>query len=160
MTFTWAIASAFSKYVTLSGRAARSEFWYWTLFLAVVTLCLSILDPVIFPMKRWGPLASVFGLATFLPSVAVTVRRLHDTEKSGFWVLLLFLPPLSFFLVWFVALPLSVKILPLLIILTAFLWLVFLKWAIKRGTTGGNRFGEDPLAAGTPSVLQASDPLR
>lgn len=134
MTFTQAIASGFSKYVTLSGRAARSEFWYWTLFVFVCSLSLGMLDGAIFPLELWGPLGTVFGIVTFLPGIAVSVRRLHDLEKSGYWLFLMLLPIIG--------------------------WIVLFVWDIRRGIDGGNRFGEDPLAAGTPSVLQASDPLR
>lgn len=83
-----AIKICFSKYATFSGRARRSEFWYWTLFNFLMTLI---------PIVGWF----IWPLVAFLPSLAVTVRRLHDTGKSG-WLLLLFLIPFVNFILMIV----------------------------------------------------------
>lgn len=75
MTFIQAIQSGFQNYVTFSGRAQRSAYWYWALFAVLVQV---IADLVL------GDTASLIAvLALFLPSLAMAVRRLHDLDKSG-----------------------------------------------------------------------------
>jgi len=83
MTFTDAIGTCFKKYVDFNGCASRSEFWWWVLFTVVVSL--------VFQRVNYH-LSWVFSLATLLPNIAVGVRRLHDTNRSGWWVLLYLLP--------------------------------------------------------------------
>lgn len=129
MTFFGAVKSVLSQYVGFSGRAQRAEYWYWTLFATIASICLGILDAVIFPTLIWDPLSTVFSIAVLLPALAVGVRRLHDVDRSGWWVLLWFVPVIG--------------------------WLVLLYWAVTRGTTGDNRFGPDPLAAEEPVPVAA-----
>jgi uncharacterized membrane protein YhaH (DUF805 family) len=95
MSFGQAVSSAFSQYVTFSGRARRSEYWYWVLFAALVGLVANILDGVLglhwtnsTSAAQVGWIATVAGLLLVLPSIAVTFRRLHDTGRSGWWWLL------------------------------------------------------------------------
>jgi uncharacterized membrane protein YhaH (DUF805 family) len=83
MTFTDAIGTCFRKYVDFSGCASRSEFWWWVLFTVVVSL--------VFRSVSYS-LSWAFSLATLLPNIAVGVRRLHDTNRSGWWLLLYLLP--------------------------------------------------------------------
>ncbi|MEJ2036110.1 MAG: DUF805 domain-containing protein, partial [Maritimibacter sp.] len=103
MTFGQAVKNNFSKYVTFSGRAARSEFWWWGLFVMVTNLVLSWVDIALFGTVETGVgrvsgytdmpvLSSLFLLATLLPSISVTVRRLHDRDKSGWWYWLFLVP--------------------------------------------------------------------
>jgi uncharacterized membrane protein YhaH (DUF805 family) len=121
MNFGQAIKSGFSNYVTFSGRAARSEFWYWTLFVVLVTMAAGILDRGLFDFDEasttgvFGPLVS---LIFFLPGLAVSVRRLHDLDRSGWWLLL---------------------------VLTMIGVILLIIWDCIKGTTGPNRFGPDPL---------------
>lgn len=84
MTFTESIKACFSKYADFSGRASRSEYWWFFLFIVLAGAVLSILN---------NKLASVFYLATLVPSIAAATRRLHDTDRSG-WLQLLALIPL------------------------------------------------------------------
>ena len=119
MNFTQAIASGFSNYVGFSGRASRSEFWYWVLFTIIGQIVAGILDGLILPELPISLLATVFSLATFLPGLALNFRRLHDIDRTAWWVLIVFT------------------------IIGAF---VLLYWACCKGTTGANRFGPDPLA--------------
>ena len=86
MKFGEAISSGFSNYVTFTGRASRSEYWYWTLFVTLASIVLQILDIALGALV----LNSIFSLATLLPGIAVAVRRLHDVNKSGWWLLLVF----------------------------------------------------------------------
>lgn len=89
MTFAQSVRSALSKYATFAGRARRSEFWWFYLFTVLVSVVTSIIDlalsTVVYEVGIVGTLA---GLALLLPSLAVTARRLHDTGRSGWWILL------------------------------------------------------------------------
>jgi uncharacterized membrane protein YhaH (DUF805 family) len=87
MNFWQAVASGFSNYVKFSGRAIRSEYWYWVLFVLMVTLAATLLDVAIVK-HRHGPLESVWQLITFMPGLALAVRRLHDIDRTGWWIAL------------------------------------------------------------------------
>jgi len=89
MTFVESIKTCFSKYADFNGRASRSEFWWWVLFVFVVSLVLSAVS---------GLVSGLFSLATILPGLAVGARRLHDTDRSG-WLQLIALIPLIGWLV-------------------------------------------------------------
>ena len=80
MTFGESINGCFSKYAEFNGRASKSEFWWWMLFVFLASLAAGMISPV---------LSSLFSLATLLPSLAVTTRRLHDIGRTGWWQLLL-----------------------------------------------------------------------
>ena len=83
MNFIDAIKICFTKYADFNGCASRSEFWWWFLFTVIAGLALQAVS---------YNLSGAFSIATFLPSVAVGTRRLHDTDRSGWWQLLYFLP--------------------------------------------------------------------
>ncbi|WP_405555770.1 DUF805 domain-containing protein [Streptomyces sp. NBC_01171] len=76
------------KYAVFSGRARRQEYWMFTLFSLIISIVLTILDSAL----DINFLAGIYGLAVLLPSLAVTVRRLHDTSRSGWWVLIALIP--------------------------------------------------------------------
>jgi uncharacterized membrane protein YhaH (DUF805 family) len=117
MNFPQAIATGFRKYATFSGRAPASEYWYWNLFLWLGSVAAGILDAVLFPtFSLIGPL---FSLALLVPNFAVAVRRLHDVDRSGWWLLI------SFTIIGLIY--------PLLV------------WNCTKGTRGSNRFGPDPF---------------
>ena len=88
MNFGQAVSSCFSNYVTFSGRASRSEYWYWCLFLLVAGLSTLIADGLILEDMETQPINLIFTVATFLPGLAVSVRRLHDVNRSGWWLLI------------------------------------------------------------------------
>jgi uncharacterized membrane protein YhaH (DUF805 family) len=88
MSFADAVRSALSKYVTFSGRARRSEFWWFALFSIIVSIVASVLDRIM----GTAFVSILAGLALLLPSLAVTVRRLHDTGRSGWWILIGIIP--------------------------------------------------------------------
>jgi uncharacterized membrane protein YhaH (DUF805 family) len=117
MDFQRAVKICFAKYATFSGRAARSEFWFWQLFLIVAGLIAAVIDTSL--RLRGTPFGSVFYLVTIVPDLAVGARRLHDTGRSGWWQLLFLLP--------------------------LFGWIVLLIWFCSRGSYGYNGFGPDPL---------------
>jgi uncharacterized membrane protein YhaH (DUF805 family) len=83
MNFIDSIKICFVKYVDFRGCASRPEFWWWVLFTVVASLALRSVS---------YNLSAAFSLATFLPSIAVAARRLHDTDRSAWWELLYFLP--------------------------------------------------------------------
>jgi uncharacterized membrane protein YhaH (DUF805 family) len=91
MSFADAIRSVFSQYVGFTGRARRSEFWYWTLFQIILGVIASILDRAVFDRNN-GAFSVVVGLALLLPSLAVAVRRLHDSGRTGWWLLIGLIP--------------------------------------------------------------------
>src|SRR5271167_224032 len=83
MTFIDAVKKCFVKYADFNGCASRPEFWWWVLFTFLASIALRSLS---------HNLTGLFSVATFLPSIAVTARRLHDTDRSG-WLQLLWLIP-------------------------------------------------------------------
>jgi uncharacterized membrane protein YhaH (DUF805 family) len=95
------------KYVRFSGRARRSEYWFFFLFTFIVSAVAGTLDTIFgirYANGTNGPIQNLAGLALLLPSLAVATRRLHDTGKSAWWWLLWIFPPAGFivFLVFFV----------------------------------------------------------
>lgn len=119
MNFLTAVATCFNQYVTFSGRAIRSEYWYFVLFMILGQMVLMIVDGALFPTLPVQPLSTILTLITIPPSIAVTARRLHDIDKSGWWQLLWCLPLIG--------------------------WVVMIVWLVKPGTASSNRFGSDPL---------------
>jgi uncharacterized membrane protein YhaH (DUF805 family) len=86
MTFTDSIRTCFQKYVTWQGRATRSEFWWFALFVFAGNMILSAGSVSMMSFGSGGGiLNAVFAIGTFLPYISVLVRRLHDTDKSGWW---------------------------------------------------------------------------
>jgi uncharacterized membrane protein YhaH (DUF805 family) len=98
MSFGAAISSFFTKYATFSGRARRSEFWYVVLFTTLVSTVISIVAPGPFMefngvmVQQQSMLSNLWSLATLVPSLALTWRRLHDVNKSGNYFFFVFLP--------------------------------------------------------------------
>ena len=90
---------ALKNYVGFSGRSRRSEYWYFTLFYLVIAIVLSVLDGILFGGSVDGKgtpvLSGLFMLAMLLPSIAVGIRRLHDTDRSGWWLLIGMIPILG-----------------------------------------------------------------
>jgi uncharacterized membrane protein YhaH (DUF805 family) len=115
MGFVDAIKSGFSNYVNFSGRASRSEYWFWILFYIIVLVVASVLDGVL----GTGLFAPIASLGLFLPGLAVSVRRLHDLDKSGWFILIGLIPLVGF--------------------------IILIVWYCTKGTPGPNRFGPDPL---------------
>jgi len=86
---------ALSKYTVFSGRSQRSEYWYFVLFGFLISIGLAIIDVatgLVDPQQGIGLFSGIFSLALLIPNIAVGVRRLHDTGRSGWWVLLAFIP--------------------------------------------------------------------
>ncbi len=87
MTFQESIKVCFAKYVDFTGRASRPEYWWFVLFILLVSLATSMISPV---------LSGLFTLGTLLPALAAATRRLHDTNRSGWWQLIAFVPVIGF----------------------------------------------------------------
>jgi len=109
-----AVRSVLTQYATFSGRAPRSEFWYWVLATTIAGIVVGGFDHLI-GMGNSMPVSSLLGLAILIPNIAVSVRRLHDTDRSGWWLLIILVPIVG--------------------------WLVLLWFYIQKGTEGTNRFG-------------------
>ena len=92
MTFVEAIKDGFGKYVTFSGRSSRSAYWYWVLFAIIVSVVATIIDLAIGSRI----VSLIASLALFLPGLAVGIRRLHDTGRSGWWILIALVPFVGF----------------------------------------------------------------
>jgi uncharacterized membrane protein YhaH (DUF805 family) len=99
MDFQTSVKTCLTKYVDFTGRATRSEYWWFALFCFVVTVIIAIFSRVV---------SDIISLIFLLPSLAVLVRRLHDTSRSGWWALLLLIPIIGpLVLLYFAVLPSS-----------------------------------------------------
>lgn len=115
MGFKDAVVTGLRKYAVFDGRATRPEFWYFWLAYLVVGTILSVLAQA---ADVFAVLYLLFVLGVFLPNLGVAVRRLHDIDRSGWWVCIAFVP-----------------------LVGAILLIV---WACTAGTPGPNRFGQQP----------------
>lgn len=102
MSFSQAVSSVLlNKYATFSGRARRSEYWWWYLFVTIVFVVAGALDQAIGLTYSdltlgGGWLATIAGLVFLIPNLAVGVRRLHDTGRTGWWLLIGLVPVIGF----------------------------------------------------------------
>ena len=113
---SWYI-NAIKNYCNFSGRARRQEYWMFVLFNAIIALVLSIADAIL-GIKL---LTSIYSLFILLPDLAIQFRRLHDIDKSAWWLLIAFVPIVG--------------------------GIVLLVFSVTPGTIGANRYGEDPKCA-------------
>ncbi len=84
-----------NKYAVFSGRARRKEYWYFTLFSALISMALALVDGAIGTSNSeggMGLLGGIYSLAVLLPTLGVSIRRLHDTDHSGWWLLIALAP--------------------------------------------------------------------
>jgi uncharacterized membrane protein YhaH (DUF805 family) len=135
MGFGQAVKTCFRKYADFHGRARRSEFWYWDLFVFLLIIAgfvaKAVMNAVLGAFLAKIVIAIVLlvaGLVLVVPSLAVHIRRLHDTNSSGWWYLLALIPYLG--------------------------GLILIVWYCFKGTEGENRFGPDPL---NPNTVEAFD---
>ncbi len=103
------------NYATFDGRARRKEYWMYTLFTIIISIVLGVVDAVVLKQQILG---LVYGLATFLPGLAVSVRRMHDIGKSGWVLLLAFIPLIGA--------------------------IILLIWSATDSTPGPNQYGPNP----------------
>jgi uncharacterized membrane protein YhaH (DUF805 family) len=93
VTFAEAVRSGFDHYVKFDGRASRPAFWWWFLFGILVGIGAAIIDAII---GSFGVVSGLAGLALLLPNLSVAIRRLHDTDHTGWWVLIGLIPIIGF----------------------------------------------------------------
>ena len=90
MDFQTSIKTCFNKYADFSGRALRSELWWFVLFGFLGGIITTIIDIMIlgYSIESYGPVNIIFSVVLILPGIAVTARRLHDVNRSGWWQLI------------------------------------------------------------------------
>jgi uncharacterized membrane protein YhaH (DUF805 family) len=150
--FQWAVRP-FKRYADFEGRSPRAEYWWYALAAGITGFTLGFVDAGVLHARvfgNYGPLGLIFTVACIVPGIAVLVRRLHDTERSGWWALVR-IPSYGFFLAG--GSPTGVaamsKALPTrIIVIAAIAWIVcafaVLIFAVSEGTPGWNRYGPDP----------------
>ena len=120
-----ATRTVLAKYRTFTGRASRAEYWWWFLAVIILMVVLGLVDgAVIAPLLGFDvfaenagrPLSLLASLVLLLPAIAVSIRRLHDIDRTGWWLLLGLVPVIGF--------------------------LVLLYFYVQKGDAGPNRFGE------------------
>ncbi|MBL4805477.1 MAG: DUF805 domain-containing protein [Alphaproteobacteria bacterium] len=116
--FAYAITKGFTWYVNFKERSARYEFWYWTLFSFLVNLVAGLADGSLLSGGS-GLASSIVSLGLLLPGLAVSVRRMHDIGRTGWWVLINFIPLLG--------------------------QAIFIYFAVQPSEPHFNRFGENPF---------------
>ena len=134
--FEWMILPL-KRYAEFSGRSRRKEYWWYSLLIAVVSVVLQFTvgatvdpgNPFAFPALFGGWPSFLLFLVTIIPSLAVSVRRLHDINRSGWWNLIILIPLIGA--------------------------IVLLVWFVLKGERGPNRFDPDPKAPATvdPAVF-------
>ncbi|WP_462322068.1 DUF805 domain-containing protein [Halochromatium sp.] len=113
------------KYAVFTGRARRKEYWYYFLINFLIITVLLLIDNLLGTLDQeagMGLLSGIYALAVLIPGIAVAVRRLHDSNRTGWWVLIALIPIIG----------------PII--------LIFL--LIQDSTAGNNRFGPNPKEAG------------
>lgn len=127
MNFVDAVKSGYRNYATFSGRASRSAFWWWVLFQILADILIAILFGGGHMMRgpgemgfnyEGGLIANLWSLANLLPGLAVAARRLHDVDKSAWWLLIGLIPVIG--------------------------WIVLIVWYAQKSDSGANRFGPAP----------------
>ena len=131
MSFFSAVQACFANYATFRGRARRSEYWFFVLFMILCTLVAATLDGAIAvnTARHLNVFSTILSIVFFLPSLAVTARRLHDIGRSGWWMLISLVPIVGS--------------------------IVLLVWLCTRGYEGPNRFGSDPIGPMQPGPAGA-----
>ena len=117
--------SVLKQYAVFSGRARRTEYWMFVLCNVIVMLLLGMVDKLIGGDNEL--ISSIYSLAVLLPSLAVAARRLHDTDRSAWWLLLGLIPIIG--------------------------TLVLIYFMVCNGQQGPNRFGDDPKAAASQGFI-------
>ncbi len=124
MTFLSSIKLSFIRYIQFSDRATRVELLWWVLFrstIMVIAILIDISNDTFIFHLVVGPVSGVIGSITLLPSLSLGVRRLHDVNRSGWWILAGFLFPIGSF--------------------------ILIKWLLRSGDSYHNRYGENPYAS-------------
>ena len=141
------------KYATFSGRARRKEYWWFQLFAILATLLAFAADVMINGLDAMiagatGYVEALLSLALLLPSLAVSVRRLHDTDRRGWWLLMPIVPALVLggaIGAMVAGVDGAYKLALAAALLLGIVSVLLIVWYCSRGTIGENRFGPDPI---------------
>ncbi|MDR0790268.1 MAG: DUF805 domain-containing protein [Bacteroidales bacterium] len=135
------------NYAVFTGRARRKEYWLFYLFYVIFLVVAMVLDNVLGIASKtlhYGPIYGVFCLALLVPTLAVSVRRLHDIGKSGWWMLIFYLASV----VLSVLMTLLITVVPFIVFFVAIaimaiaIWMLI--WVCKDSQMGDNQYGEYP----------------
>jgi len=130
----WYLKVVRDNYVNFKGRAQRKEYWMFTLFNFIIVFALSLVDSMFgLGGESLGLLSGLYALAVLLPAIAVSIRRLHDTEHSAWWILISLVPLIGA--------------------------LVLLYFYIIDGTAGTNKYGENPKGTVAPETSAKAEEM-
>jgi len=115
-----------TKYAVFEGRAQRKEYWMFVLFNFIIVVILGFIEGLLHTDLTVNVLSGIYSLAVLIPSIAVGVRRLHDTDRSGWWMLISLIPIIGM--------------------------LVLLYFMVLDSNAGSNRFGANPKGGQAPTV--------
>lgn len=104
VSFSQAVRMAFDSYCRFQGRSSRSEYWWWVLFCSILGFCIGIVEGILgFSMTAVQATSGILSLVLLLPGLGLSVRRLHDIGKSGWWILLGLIPVVGaiVLIIWF-----------------------------------------------------------
>jgi uncharacterized membrane protein YhaH (DUF805 family) len=122
MGFQEAVKSGFDHYTKFDGRASRPMYWWWVLFAIIAAVVANIVDAII-----GAPILSVIvGLGLLLPGLSVAIRRLHDTNRTGWWILIGLIPLIGF--------------------------IILLVFYVQEGDAGDNQYGPPPPTSYAPAA--------
>ena len=141
------------RYAEFSGRSRRKEYWMYVLLMIIVGVVIGLIEATLEltgMIGPYGPLSGLFGLATFIPNIAVTIRRLHDTNRSGWWMLVGVVPYVAM-----VAAVVSgnIALVGILGFVALAGMIVLLVFVLLDGTKGPNKYGEDPKGGPSSEVF-------
>jgi len=143
MSFQESIATVFKKYFIFNGRASRSEYWWFYLFLFLMGILFTILSNI---DSSYEVVDLVFNLGVLIPSISVAARRLHDINKSG-WNMLIPFIPLSIFLPYMFEakfIPKGTESIVIIGVVVLSIYLIYL--LAKTGDKGPNKYGEPVIS--------------
>jgi uncharacterized membrane protein YhaH (DUF805 family) len=158
----WAKRPIVEKYADFSGRAPRAEYWWYALAIGIAAIVLSIVESLVglrgMVFGVYGPLTVLLWLGTIVPGIAVSVRRLHDTNRSGWWLLLM-VPYLLVAIMTAMALAggglAALGVAGLLGIVGLVCAIVLLVFMVLPSTPGENRYGPNPYGAAGDTAIAA-----
>ena len=157
------------KYADFTGRAPRAEFWWYFLAVIIASIVARIIDNILGMslMGPYGPLSLILMLGLLVPNIAVGVRRLHDTDRSGWWILLPVVPYCLAFVLGGAAMMggaatgsamgmgAGMGIAAIFLLIGAACALLLLVFYCLPGTPGDNRYGPNPYGSGGGSTVAA-----
>ena len=142
----YSFTEAFVNYFNFSGRSSRKDYWTFFVWNTIIYFCIAAISMYLNEMARsrlFMILPIIWGLGTIIPFISVSVRRLHDTDRSGYWSLLylsIFLLPATLILFFK-----NYRMLYLAIFLIVICYSFLLWFFLESGDQGKNSYGEDPL---------------